>query len=236
MPAKEIPLPEQDLSLCPDTGALNRTYTLNGVECPKVVLDDKLAKQQSGYTLIDADLEDVESWLTQAYNLFGPQEVIPDKRGKPVIQYTLASEETSLSLVKALWFSAIVVYAKCFTQTEGRGVKLERSNLPDYMKDCHDKIMTYRNTIVAHAGETTLETAPLEIILSPKSMGIGFLLRNNCKRVEFADDRNETVTFTDLVDTVHKSVKAKRHKLTSSILDRTKKTASKDLYKMARKG
>jgi hypothetical protein len=234
MPMKDIPLPEEELSLCQKSGELTRAYKMNGFDCPVVVLDDQLARRQAGYTLIDLDLEDVESWLSQAYGLYGPQEDIPNKKGKPVDQYLLTSEDHSLRSAKALWFSAIVVYAKCFTQADGRGVKLERENVPDAMKECHDKIMNYRHTIVAHAGVTNLETAPLEIILSPPKAPGKFFLKNNCKRIEFSDDRNEPVTFTDLVNAVHESVRKKRDQLTAKILERTQKLAVKELYKKVR--
>jgi hypothetical protein len=230
MPKKDIPFPNEEISLCQETGKLTRLYKLNGFECPVVVLDDKISQRQAGYTMIDLDLQDVKSWLAQAYSQSGPQEAMAGEKGKPVTQYVLSSDERSLIIVKALWFSAIVIYAKCFTDADGRRIKLERENLPDVMKECHDKIMNYRHTIVAHAGVTTLEAAPLELVLSPKNIPGKFFLKNNCKRVEFADDRNEVVTFTDLVEAVHEYVIKKRDQLTKKIMDRTKKIPFKDLY------
>jgi len=234
MKIKDLPLPTEEFLLCETTGKLTRSYRLNGFDCPVVTLEDNLAKRQAGYTLIDLDLDDVKGWLSHAYEIFGPKEIIHDSQHKLITKYVLSSENKSLSIVKALWFSSIVVYAKCFTQAEGRGVKLERDMLSEPMRECHDKIMNYRHTIVAHAGITTLETAPLEIVLSPKSIKGGILLKNNCKRVEFSDDRNEIITFSDLVNAVHEDVKIKRKKITKKIMDRTRSTSPKELYKNAR--
>ena len=79
------------------------------------------------------------------------------------------------------------------------------------MRPCHDKIMNYRNTIIAHAGEGDLETAEPELVISPKGSSHPYYwVKSNVSRVEFSDDRNEKVTFQSLVNAVHEHVRKKR--------------------------
>lgn len=209
---------DEEVKLCNLTGNIERTYRVDGTVCPKVLLDSHRAKQHAGYILIDLDLEDAEAFLTEAYRLKGEQTAIPPPNAKLRNEYVLHEKGPLSRVVKALWFSAVVIYAKCFTEAKGRKVKLEKSIIPAHMRPCHEKIMNYRHTIIAHAGEGNLESADPELIISPENSGHPFYwLKSNVRRLEFVDDRNEQIDFQMLIKTVHNHVRKKRDQLTINL-------------------
>lgn len=231
--ASESPELDEEITLCALTGSVERTYRIKGTICPKISLENHHASRHSGYTLIDLDLEDAEAYLFEAFQLIGERTSIPPPNAKLHDEYILSQKEPLPRVIKALWFSAIVIYAKCFTEARGRRVKLERSNIPSHMHPCHDKIMNYRHTIVAHAGQGNLETAFPELVISPKGSNPIYWIKNNVRRVEFVDDRNEEVTFQDLIQEVHKYVIQKREELTLEIVEDVSKTPLDTWYTQA---
>lgn len=231
---RKSPELDEEVKLCNLTGKVDRTYRIRGTICPKVLLESHLAKRHAGYTLIDLDLEDAEAFLKEAYRLVGEQASIPPPNARLRDEYVLHEKGPLSPVIKGLWFSAIIVYAKCFTEARGRKLKLEKSNIPAHMRPCHEKIMNYRNTIIAHAGEGKLETADPELVISPRRSSHPFYwVKSNVSRVEFVDDRNERVDFQTLIKNVHEHVRQKREKLTLEIIKEVRKVPLDTWYARA---
>ncbi|MFC3459187.1 MULTISPECIES: hypothetical protein [Massilia] len=228
----KLPDLDEQIDLCALTGRLDRTYRYKGTICPKVALDGHIAIQHSGYTLIDLDLEDAQEYLKEAFRLKGERTSIPPPNAKLHDEFVLPTEGPVPRVIKALWISAVIIYAKCFAEAKGRRVKLEKSVIPAHMRACHDKIIKYRNTIVAHAGEGNLESALPELVIGPRPEPF-YWIKSNVKRVEFVDDRNERVTFQDLVKAVHKHVIEKREQHVRRLLENVKKTPLDTWYARA---
>lgn len=216
-------------TICEETGEITRAFTVDGVACPKYILTDRISKQRAGYDLIELDLVDVRSWLAEAFKLVGP----PPQLDKNQDKFILVSHDSQSIILQAVWFSAIIVYAKCFTQAEGRGVKLERSMLPEHLRKSHDSIMEFRNTIVAHAGAGGIERAHVELVLSPPPTLGHLWLRGTVHRLNFADDRHQPASFETLVEWVYQHVLSKKRKLDKKIFEEVKKNSLVQLYAKA---
>jgi len=127
-----------------------RITTIMGKPLLVTYLDDKIAKGYSGYRLILKDLHVVKQALDSLEQI----------RNAPA------------SIVKqSLSFYAIVTYAKCFTQADGRGIKLDKSSAlskcsnPEKIE--HNRIMDQRHNYVAHGGLAGYEHNPLVVTLNP---------------------------------------------------------------------
>lgn len=79
------------------------------------------------------------------YRVFEPHEIIP---------------------MQCLFISIIILYGKCFTNSDRRGVKLDDSflrNANSDEKSTHKKLMEARHKFLAHAGVTELESFELKV-------------------------------------------------------------------------
>ncbi len=168
------------------TGQSRKVYLYKGKSCPSVVLNSPVARRYAGYSLIHADLLDAKEWLNGAHSLV-PKKKKPKAQlaGQSIPRYFLTTDVPTFQLVKALWFASIILYVKCFGSADGRKVKLERANLPAGHLGVHDKIITYRNTIVAHAGVTTHESSETKLVLSPNPTMDRLWLRTDVNRDDF---------------------------------------------------
>ena len=201
------------------TGEKTTVFFYRDKPCPAIPLTSPVARQFGGYSLIRVDLLDAKEWLKRAHDLVPsgnqPRSV---KASTARDRYFLSGDPSTFRLIKSLWFSAIVLYGKCYASAEGRKVKLERSNLPDEHLEIHDKIITLRNTIVAHAGTTAHESAKVKLVLSPNPKTDRLWLRADVSRVDFADDRDDPVPFARLVDQVIEQVDRKLGELNARLL------------------
>lgn len=82
-------------------------------------------------------------------------------------------ENQSPDITQALWHAAIMSYARCFTDSKGRGSKLDKNtiNLLDKnLKSFHAFVMQLRNEYVAHAGHNSQKMTITSIALTPCSI------------------------------------------------------------------
>lgn len=212
----------EDVRIDSKTGQLTRLYFDDGRPCPMVELTSQIARQYAGYCLIEADLADARVWLQKVFDLFPKgADVSHTPAGDKTDSWQLSSSsKEDFKLVKALWFAALVIYGKCFTQAEGRRVKLEKSNLPEGLRNYHDHIMGLRNTIVAHAGKTTYESSALNLVLHPDQQSGAYSLKYGISRLDFKDDRDDPVTFAQLISAAEDHVRSKRKDLEARIEER----------------
>lgn len=119
---------------------------LDGVPCPYVVVDGPLVKRVAGLSLIRQDIMAVRE-------IFSRMEPNP---ADSVVSRTLL-------------FGALALYGKCFTQANGRGVKLEAKAIFDSADDraSHDRLMQLRHEYVAHGGDAQEEQLKIVLLLDP---------------------------------------------------------------------
>lgn len=131
-----------------DTGVTTQEFRLDGAVCPTVRLTSPVARQFAAYTAIAEELKDARAWLDEGHKLCAQFEGFQSNPSSvDNDDHYSAPDVPAFRIVKGLWFASIVVYAKCFTKTEGRMVKLEAKNVPSPLRAKHDAIMMYRNTI-----------------------------------------------------------------------------------------
>lgn len=95
-------------------------------------VDGKEIKRYKGLTSIILDLDFVTNSLGLLANIKNKKKQITER---------------------SLFISSIITYGRCFTQTRGRGTKLEKTdNIKPKYNQLHEYIMGLRNEYIAHAG------------------------------------------------------------------------------------
>ena len=135
-------------------------YFYEGKRAPRIPMRSKLSQNLAGYTLIEKDLRNVLIWLDIIDSIY------PEK-DRPKSNYIVKNHQKH-DLVRGLWVAAVVFYVKCFTQCEGRKVKLHKQNLDRYYWKADDTIMSARNNYVAHSGSDEFEVANIFLALPPQ--------------------------------------------------------------------
>jgi len=212
------------------TGKLEVTYTYKRKRCPTIKLSSKLTKSYIGYYLIENDLADIESWLNIAYS-----HIPKNNKNKSKDNYLITDIEND-SVVKGLFMSSVAFYGKCFTQAKGRGLKLDKSFVPNEYYALHDKIMNYRHTLVAHSGKGEWDTGVLKLVLPPKKgKSISPCIKPELKRLSFIDDKEDDYRFINLVVLLKEKVRKKSNEVAKRIFsDEIKKKTEDYWYKQAK--
>lgn len=141
-------------------GTRVNTYYYKNTKCHRITLNSKLAQQLSGYSLIEKDLRNIQSWL---------DEIKPNLYTSKISKPQISKDRKKFNLVKGLFVSAVTFYGKCFTQCDGRKVKLRRGDVKDIvLKEHHDDIINFRNNFAAHSGEEKIEQAVVSLVLDSK--------------------------------------------------------------------
>lgn len=113
-------------------------------------LDDKKIRRYKGYASITFDLMNVGEFTSLLLD-------IKENNIKEQNQELKINQLTE----RSLFVSSIVTYARCFTKTDGRGIKLESKDCFDTnqidFKKLHDSLMEIRNQYLAHAGVSNSE-------------------------------------------------------------------------------
>ena len=175
------------------------------------ILEGPIAKRYIGFNLILRDLEDSLWWIQKAYAVLASESEDQDKTRSA---HADSIGDEVFNTLKAYYYASIVTYGKCFVSTGGRGIKLEAKDHVDkeYLP-CHEKIMGYRNNLVAHAGGA-LDSGV--VVVAPNSTGPEFDVHPTLWRLGFEDDREAEIGFEELI--VH--VKEKVDAIQKSIFDR----------------
>ncbi len=203
----------------PNTGDQHFTYFYKRKRCPTSLIEGYLSKQYIGYYLILRDLEDTKLWLQQAYDLV-PDEKTETQENSDNYSFELIRDEKNHLIIKSLFFSSLIFYGKCFTQAKGRGIKLEKSIIPEEYQNKHDIIMTYRHTLAAHSGEGKWDTGKVKLVLPPnKNSNAGIHIIPETYRLDFEDDRVDEHRFLELVNIVHSKAKSKSEIIGQKIIN-----------------
>ena len=131
----------------------------------------------------------------------------------------LADVEDNYILKYSLWFSACVIYMRCFNRSTGREFKLNKHNninkLGTKYINAHQEIYEQRNTYMAHAGENELEQMSVFAVLDfdlSKIIGIS----NFFNRI-FVPNNDSVITFSELTGELIKQVAEKEEELTINL-------------------
>jgi len=120
-----------------------------------------LARQLAGHTLIERDLRMVIQWLTAINTISGP----PKRRGGHI---WTDKDDAMHNQTLGLFVAALVFYGKCFSQCEGRRVRLDWQWIPKGFKETHEFVLTMRNNFAAHSGAEKFEGVNVVLVLPEK--------------------------------------------------------------------
>lgn len=129
-----------------------QVYTSDsGGPCRYFILNDIESKQPSAYLSLLHDLVECETILDLL---------------KPFIK----DENVQFQIKSGLYFSVVILYARCYNKADGRGVMLQREVFkgkdPALLKS-HIEIMTVRNQYLAHAGNSRHEDRTMVLYFHP---------------------------------------------------------------------
>jgi hypothetical protein len=122
---------------------------------PRIPLSSKLSAQWAGYVLIDKDLRSVTTWLEKI-----------DEYMKEQKEDVLSTDRVVKDMVKGLWIASLTFYGKCFTEADGRKIKLNLSQLNKEYHEDHNEYINLRNNFAAHAG-SGYEKVNIVLVLPP---------------------------------------------------------------------
>lgn len=147
----------------PDTGKRYRKYFYKRKLAHRIVVDTQKAKVLAAYVLIEKDLRCATIWLDQIITLLQDEPLFVDPKGTVV-----SPGGHKYILAKGFFVAAITFYGKCYSNCEGRRVKLERANLPESFSSVHDSVIEFRNNFAAHSGAQKIEDAVVILALDSK--------------------------------------------------------------------
>lgn len=120
-------------------------------------------------------------------------------------------DKSNQTIRRSLFISSIITYGRCFTQTRGRGTRLESTKYikPQY-KELHGEVMNLRHEYIAHAGVSDGEKfyATVYFNIIPESneaeLRLGY---EGFGQIGFSDKQIEV--FLALIDDLTTTLKAK---------------------------
>jgi hypothetical protein len=202
----------------PKTGKVQRTYTYKRRPCHRKLLESRLCSQIAGYCLIEKDLRSVLIWLQEIDRLNNEMHggvEIPVGEGT---HYSHGTDREKSNLVKGLFVAAITFYGKCFSQCDGRRVKLERTQLDERFRELHDECMSYRHNFAAHSGARKLEQVEIALVYPVKKNKGEFKVYKELNQPDSLWHFSEETSIVDLVEHGRSVANAKIELLYSKII------------------
>ncbi|EPD44762.1 hypothetical protein HMPREF9701_00350 [Delftia acidovorans CCUG 274B] len=195
------------------TGQVHRSYTYKRRPAIRLVLTSKLAEQYTGYMLIEKDLRSSLVWLDEIENRH-----LSDEKIKQYNHFN--PDRENFNLVKGLFVALLTFYGKCFTQCEGRRVKLERVQIDPKYHVLHDECMKYRHNFAAHSGAKKLEKAEIALVYPAKIRNkVEFKIFKELDQPDFFMAKSGEVSLRELLGHVREKVLAKMDKLHEKIVN-----------------
>jgi hypothetical protein len=212
-------------SIDPITGKIESEYLYRGVECPTKPISGRMVTNYIGYYLILKDLEDTEAWMKQIHDLYPnhAKKATQDSLDQYDSHYRMEKmvDDRTQGLIKSLFFSSIIFYAKCFTQAKGRRIKLAHNFIPTNLLDKHNTIMDVRHNLAAHSGPGEFDTGWVDVIHPPLKFiksNVGLHIMPVLNRLNFLDDRADDSSFLSLISAVKEKVTSKTQVLGEKII------------------
>jgi len=142
-----------------NSGNHYQEYYFKRKKAPRVTINTPLANKLAGYAL-EKDLRTVSEWLEKLE--------IKDRTSSKQGFHILKDDHENDPIIKSLYLSSLIFYGKCFSECEGRKIKLERSNITPKFQEVHDAIILMRNNYGAHSGKEKYEKVNIVLVLNPK--------------------------------------------------------------------
>lgn len=197
---------EMTIETDPIDMSIKNTYKIDGVICPKIILESQQAKNFAAYSLIKKDLKFIKKSFEYAMSIASNE---TDVVGDGVSLRYRPEVDVDSDILKALYISAVVTYGKCFTKAEGRKVKIDSKNL--FKKSgndlilLHEELMTQRHQYLAHGGRTQYEKTNAIVVLHPIKKNATPLLMTECAHVA-AFGKKDFEKYLELIEFVENFV------------------------------
>lgn len=199
----------------PSTGDHRNYYYFKRTAARRIPITSRVAKQLAGYVLIERDLRMAATWLTML------EKISPSSKGKKRHVWSATDkDEDSHAHALALFVAALSFYGKCFTQCEGRGVKLERSWIPLGFEGTHDLVIKMRHNFAAHSGADKFEDVHVVLVLAEKRGRLrdqALLVREMRQMESMISGADDNLSFRALVTELRTTVLAKLDELNAKI-------------------
>lgn len=204
-------------------------YYYKGKLAPRIQLKSKLAEQLGGYSLIDKDLRNVLAWL-QAIDTLFPENERP-------YETAIAPDRERFNTIKGLFVASVTFYGKCFTQCEGRRVKLDKKIIDAQFLEEHEEILKLRHNFTAHSGAEKCEDVKIALVLPPKTSSNEppEIYREISQPDLYMSSKDDEITFRKLVEHVREKVVKKMNVVVQKIFQEEVAPLGKEYwYKQAR--
>lgn len=199
----------------PETGEHYNRYFFKRVRAKRIPLKSKLAMQLGGYALIERDLRIVGTWLEEMHKHCEP---LPEN-SRAGWGATRSSDEEH-PIVQSLFVSSVSFYGKCFSQCDGRKIKLDKKWVPHKFEDTHDLLIQMRNNFTAHSGATKFERVNVALVLAAKGNKLkdeALLYRELYQAESMRSLSSDDSSFEQLVEVLHEKVLLKLKSLNDKI-------------------
>lgn len=199
----------------PSTGTVRRIYTYKRKPCITRSMKSRLALQFGGYRLIEKDLRNMLLWISEIEILIAAADP-PITRGK----WLRPKDPRTATLIKALFVATMAIYFKCFSQGDGRPVKLARKNVVEPLRELHDECVRIRHNFAAHSGAERVESVDVVLVFpsNPHNRVAPQIVTELMQPDVLWRDKDET-TIRSLVEQLHEFVVGKMHHLNQKLLE-----------------
>jgi hypothetical protein len=188
-------------------------------------LDDNRIKRYKGYASIAFDLKTVGEFVS----------LLLDLRARNV-KIENQGESVDRLAERSLFVSSIITYARCFTDSKGRGIRLES-------KDCfnsvdakylqgHNSLMEIRNQYLAHAGVSNSERVYATANFNVKGDEVTFRLSHEIFG-QYGISDNDLIEFKEIVQILLERTVGKRDEASKNYVDSLNLLEKKELLKKA---
>lgn len=113
--------------------------------------------------MIERDLRMVQEWL-EKIDVLSKDQINQGKEGWRLTE----KPDPDHNLALGLFVAALTFYGKCFSECEGRRVRLNRNLVPFEFRETHDLVMKLRHNFAAHSGADRFENVHVALVLNPK--------------------------------------------------------------------
>lgn len=193
---------------------INVYQTTEGKICKYFLLEDPISKQTAAYISMKRDLHECLESIEYLKSINHVQQIPQHVK-------------------RALLFSSIVLYARCFTSGEGRGTSLNKRDVfkgaRDTLLEFHNQTMELRHKHLAHAGNSNHESRAMVLILNPDEYN------KKIESIKYAggmlkDDDENIDNYIALINSVRTHVNEKVEKLKKVVSQKSEELNLDEVY------
>jgi hypothetical protein len=191
------------------------------------------ARRLAGLALIEKDLRTLTAWVEALIAM--TVALMPARVPEKASALFMPNDERTL-IARGLYVAVLATYGKMFTEAEGRGTTLHRTDCgpaPEHLR-LHEWLMHQRHTFVAHSGLESDEGCQIAIAIDHKLRTPMKLFTELHQPVVI--DPNALERIADLLKLLHTNVSAKLDKATAFAYSEAQKQLTDSTLKKAVKG